>query len=178
MDRLVVFYSYNGSNRYLANRIINELNCASIEIKPILNSRFFLLMGMGFGLGKVKTDLKKFDQIILVGPIWMGKFIYPLKKFVQKYKNSIRNLSFVTCCGRKKKKKDEKFGHGLVFNELKNLLPDKSVSCLALPILLVMPEELKEDGQAIMKTRLSDENFKGEILGKFNELIVSLKNPS
>ena len=84
----MVYYSKNGSNRYLAGKIAD------------------------------------YDRVILCGPIWMGRLIPPLRTFLLKYKHIIRQLYFVTCCGSSDAKKDEKFGHALVFREVENIMED------------------------------------------------------
>lgn len=46
--------------------------------------------------------------------------------------------------------------------------------CQAFPVGLVLPDEQKDDTDAYMKTHLNDENFKGEILVRFNTFIVEI----
>ncbi|MCK5029766.1 MAG: hypothetical protein KAR57_09025 [Bacteroidales bacterium] len=171
---IVIYYSNNGSNRYLAKKIAKNLNCEIEEIKPRLNVHFFLLFGLSIGNKKLKNNIADYDRIILCGPIWMGKFIAPLKSFVKKYKKSIKELIFTTCCGSSFEMKEKKFGHGLVFKEIKEILMDKCSHCEAFPITLVLPNDKKEVPDTVMKTRLIDDNFKGEILNRFNEFIVKL----
>jgi hypothetical protein len=101
----------------------------------------------------------------------MGKFIPPLRSFVEKYFYKINKLIFVTCCGSTDAKKDEKFGHGLVFKEVENILKDKCILYQAFPVGLVLPDDKKEDTDAFMKTHLNDENFKGEIQERFENFI-------
>ncbi|MBK9936521.1 MAG: hypothetical protein IPP05_21000 [Cytophagaceae bacterium] len=82
---------------------------------------------------------------------------------------------FVTCCGSTFEKKDEKFGYNLVFNEVKNISGQKCSHCEAFPIILVLPDELKNDGKTFMKTRLTDDNFKGEIKEIYDSFIEKMK---
>jgi len=131
------------------------------------------------GIKPLKHNIKEYDKVILCGPIWMGKLIPPLRSFVNNYNNKINKLIFVTCCGSTDAKKYEKFGHGLVFNEVENILKEKCTFCQAFPISLVLPDDQKEDTNAFMKTHLNDENFKGEIqvifdnfIRKVNETII------
>ena len=91
--------------------------------------------------------------------------------FVKKYFDDINQLIFVTCCGSTYPKKDEKFGHGLVFKEVESILIDKCIFCQAFPIGLVLPDDRKEDTGAFMKTHLNDENFKGEIQDRFDDFM-------
>jgi len=175
MKTIVYFYSYQNSNRFLAHKIAADLNCEIEEIKPRLNAHYLMLMSLNFGNTELKTKVEHYDRIILCGPIWMGKLIVPLKNFVNKHISKINKLIFVTCCGSTFDKKDEKFGHNLVFNEVKKLSGGKCIHCEAFPINLVLPDEQKENTDAFMKTHLNDENFKGEIVNIYNAFISKIK---
>ena len=175
MKDIVVFYSNTGSNRYLANRLANAMRCEIKEIKPIINWPLLFWMGINFGNQKINADLTKYDRVILVGPIWMGKFIVPLKAFVKKHKNEINKMIFVTCCGSSYEKKDEQFGHGLVFKQVQEIMKEKCIRCEAFPIVLVVPNDKLEDGKYVMETKLSDENFIGDIKERFDGFIESIK---
>ncbi len=175
MKTIVYFYSHKGSNRFLAHRIANDLNCEIEEIKPRFNAHLLMLMGLNLGNRKLKTRIEDYDRVILCGPIWMGKLIVPLKNFVVKYRPKIKKLIFVTCCGSSFKDKDNKFGHNLVFNQVKSLLDDKCLHCEAFPIQLFAPAELKDDSAAFMKVHLNNQNFKGEIIGIYDSFIQKMK---
>ncbi len=174
MKTIVYYYSRKGSNKFLAQKIAGDLKCEIEEIKPRLNVHPFMLMGMNLGNRKLKTKVENFDNLILCGPVWMGKLIVPLKNFMVKYRQKINKLIFVTCCGSSFKDKDNKFGHNLVFNQVKSLLNDKCVHCEAFPIDLVVPAELKEDSAAFMKVHLNSENFKGEIVPIYDAFISGI----
>jgi flavodoxin len=173
---IVVYYSRKGSNKYLAEKIAKTLNAELEEIKPRLNIFLLFIMNIHFGIKPLKNKLPEYNEIILCGPIWMGKLIPPLNSFIKKYLNQINKLVFVTCCGSTFDKKDEKFGHGLVFKEVENLMKDKCVLCQAFPIGLVLPDDKKEDADAFMKTHLNDENFRGEIQERFEDFIQKLNS--
>jgi menaquinone-dependent protoporphyrinogen IX oxidase len=171
MKTIVYYYSNKGSNRYLASKIAGDLKCEMEKIKPRLNSHLLMLTGLNFGNRNLKIKVEDYDRVILCGPIWMGKLIVPLKNFIKKHLSEINNLIFVTCCGSSFKDKDDKFGHNLVFKEVKSILKDKCLHCEAFPIGLVLPEDQKEDTDAFMKVHLNDENFKGEIVEIYNAFI-------
>lgn len=176
MKTIVYFYSHKGSNRFLANKIAKDINCPIEEIKPRLNSHLLMLMGINFGNKKLKTKIEDYNIIILCGPIWMGKLIVPLRNFINRNKNKFQNLVFVTCCGSTFEKKDDKFGHNFVFNDVRKILQDKCKHCEAFPKTLVLPDELKDAPDAIMKTNLNDENFKGEIKIIYDSFITRIVN--
>lgn len=173
-NTIVIYYSNNGSNKYLASKIAQDLKCDIEEINPRIKAQLLLMMGMSLGIKKLKADLKEYDRVILCGPIWMGKFITPLKEFVSKYRSDIKELVFVSCCGSSYKMKDEKYGHGLVFKEIEGLLNGKCSSCEAFPVSLVLPDDQKEDSDTVMKTRLNKTNFSGEMAEKYKEFITRM----
>jgi flavodoxin len=168
---ILIYYSRKGSNKYLAEQISKTLNTEIEAIRPRLNVFVFFLMNIHMGIKRMRHNVKDYERIILCGPIWMGKLIPPLRTFVKKYKDDIHELIFVTCCGSSYEKKDEKFGHGFVFKEVEEMMNGKCIFCQAFPIILVMPDDKKEDPEAFMKTHLNDGNFKGEILERFEAFI-------
>ncbi len=174
MKTIVYYYSHKGSNKYLANKIAKDLDCDIEEIIPRLNSHLLMLMKLNFGNRKLKSQIENYDRIILCGPIWMGQLIVPLHNFVAKNISRIKQLIFVTCCGSNFDNKDEKFGHNNVFKELRKLAEDKCLHCEAFPITLVLPDELKDNTDAFMKTHLNDANFKGKIHKIYDALISKL----
>ncbi len=125
----------------------------------------------GAGIWGLKQNLNEYDRVILCGPVWMGMLIAPLRGFINRYKNSINDLYFATCCGTSYAEKDGKYGHANAFAKIKELYGNKSLHCEAFPIPLVLPEDKIDDSELIMSTRLSDQNFTGEILKRFNDFI-------
>ena len=55
-----------------------------------------------------------------------------------------------------------------VFQQIQELAGDRCIHCQAFSIKLVVPEE---DNESIMKIRLSDANFKGEIQKRLDDFI-------
>jgi menaquinone-dependent protoporphyrinogen IX oxidase len=175
MKTIVYFYSRMGSNRFLAKKIAADLNCEIEEIKPRVNYLVLMLLGINLGNVRLNSNVEAYDKIILCGPIWMGKLIVPLRNFVSKHLHKIGKMVFVSCCGSTFENKDEKFGHNLVFQELKKLTGEKCVHCEAFPIRLILTEEEKKDTDADIKYHLNNENFKGEIIPIYNTFIEKMK---
>ncbi len=91
-----------------------------------------------------------------------------------KYGDAISQLVFVSCCGSSDAKKDEKFGHGLVFQEVEKIMGERCTHCRAFPIDLVLTDDKKEVNDLIMKTRLSDATFTGEIQERLENFMVQI----
>jgi menaquinone-dependent protoporphyrinogen IX oxidase len=178
MKTIVVYYSNTGSNKYLGEKVAGALHADVEVIKPAINFfpllMFFSLTGVSAGIKVLGRKLEDYDRIILCGPIWMGRLVSPLRDFLTKYRKNIKELHFLTCCASADDAKEMKFGHGLVFRKIQNILKDKCVSCDAFPIGMVLPENKQKDNNAILKTRLSDDNFSGEIQKRFKNVIQRL----
>lgn len=175
---IVLFYSKSGSNKYLANKISEKLHCEIYPIVPWFNSLFYLifsgLFNRGFGIKKLNIDLTDYENIILCGPLMMGKVVSPINDFLKKYKDQIFRLHFVCCCGSTDKSKNNKFGYVGAFDMIKGEHKIKFATCEAFPIDLVIPEDKKNDDQSMMKTRLSDENFNGEVELRLDSYLLNI----
>lgn len=174
MNTIVYYYSKKGSNRYLAGKIAERLSCEKEEIRPRLDVFLLYLLRINLGHKSLKHKINDYDKVILCGPIWIGKLIPPLRNFLLKHKESIQQLTFVTCCGSSDAKKDDKFGHGFVFKEVENIMKDKLTGCQAFPIDLVLPDYKKEDEEATMNTRLSDETFNGIMQERLDTFVAQV----
>jgi flavodoxin len=179
MNNLVVYYSNTGNNKYLAEKIANDKKYDLYEISPRVKSSFGLILSsllkISFGINNITKSIKDYDAVILCGPIWMGQLISPLKDFLKKYKDDINKLYFITCCGGGEDDKDTKFGYTKIFEKIQILMAEKLDIAEAISIELITPEEMKGKGEETMKLRLSDENFKGEILKRYNSILNKIE---
>lgn len=175
MKTIIYFYSRKGSNQYLANKLAKDLDCEIEQIKPKINFFSMILLGVNFGNRKLQSNPANYDRIILIGPVFMGKLIIPLKNFLLSHQHKIKKIYFVTCCGSSYEQKDEKFGHNHVLKEVKEIMQEKCAQCIAFPITLVFPPELKDSTDGFMKIHLNDQNFKGEIENIYADFVDGLK---
>jgi menaquinone-dependent protoporphyrinogen IX oxidase len=172
---IVLYYSRTGSNKYLAEKISETLTCDLEPIKPRVNifplMMLFQKAGLRIGNRRLRHKIIDYDRVILCGPVWMGQFICPLSDFISKYKTQINELYFITCCGTSYQEKNNKFGHEHVFTEVSKQFGNENLHCKAFPIPLVLANDNIKDSDLIMKTRLSDQNFSGEIESHFNKFM-------
>ncbi|MBN2036684.1 MAG: hypothetical protein JW768_08095 [Chitinispirillaceae bacterium] len=175
MKTLVLYYSKTGSNKYLSERIARSLEADIEAVRPRMNVfpalMLFSFLKVSMGIKALAHNVKEYDRVILYGPVWAGRLISPLRDVISKYRNSIRSLYFITCCGSSDAEKENRFGYAAVFTKVKNVLGDKCALCEAFPIGLVLPEDKAKDGDAIMNTRLSDSNFIGQIKKRAEDFI-------
>jgi hypothetical protein len=175
MKSLVLYYSNSGNNRYLAKRFSKSLSCDLEEIKPLAGILPFLIIfslaGISAGIRKLKHDLKTFDRIIFCGPLWMGRLCSPVKDALLKCRGLSAKLYFATCCGSSDDAKNDKFGYATVFPAIEHLAGEKKVRCEAFPVTMVLSPDKPKDESAVMKAKLSDENFEGRILERLDSFV-------
>lgn len=167
MKTLVAYYSRKGSNAFLAQKISQRLDADVEAIRPRINAFATILLNLNPGIRNMKHPVGQYERVIMVGPVFMGRFIHPLRSFARRYRKEIKEMHFISCCGSTDQGRDEKFGHGLVFKKAEALMGAKLTQCVAFPVGLILPEEQREDQDAFMKAHLSEATFKGEIAERF-----------
>lgn len=175
MKALVLYYSKTGNNRYLAQRCAKKLAADIEEISPRLNvlplQIIFSLMKKSPGIARLSHDVTAYDRVILCGPIWMGHPASTIRSFLQRFGKNIKRLEFITCCGGGDDTKDDKFGYMSAFRMVEALTEGEKVRCEAFPVVLAVPEDKRKDSDTVMKTRLNDENFSGELQERLDAFI-------
>lgn len=173
MKTVVVYYSGKGSNRYLAAKAAEALGCEAIELIPRFPGVLLAtLTTLSCGNKPLKLDFAGLDRVVLCGPLYMGRPASPCKDFIRKYSKVVDKIDFITCCGSTDEKKNETFGYELVFSKLKEQLGVKAGVFEAFPVALLLPEELKNDDQANMNTRMNDDNFNEVVQARLNSFIT------
>jgi flavodoxin len=178
MNSLVLFYSRKGNNKYLAQKIANDLECDIEELIPRSRSYLGLLISSMTKIGsankKMSHNPESYDKIILCTPVWMGQLARPAYIFLKKKNNAIKKMCLVTCCGSYDDDKDTKFGYEKVFEKAREIMKEKLTRAFALPIGLALEKEKRKDAN-IMELKLSDANFDGEIKSRYENIIKNIK---
>lgn len=176
MKTVVFYYSGKGSNKYLAEKAAEKLECEAVELIPRAPGLVLpaTLTGISFGIKPVKEDLSDYDRVVVCGPLYMGKMASPCTDFIRKSLKQIRILDVITCCGSTDEKKDDTFGYNLIFGKLKTRIGSKAGEFEAFPIELLLSEDKKDDSDAMMNTRLSDQTFNDTVKERLNTFIAKL----
>ncbi len=92
---LVVFYSYSGNTKLVAEKIRNKLNCDLLEIKPeIPFSSDYQIVVDEWQNNSIKRDVKikdinvnldLYDKIVIGTPIWWYTVSPVITAFIKKY---------------------------------------------------------------------------------------------
>ncbi|RFZ76700.1 flavodoxin [Lacrimispora amygdalina] len=127
MSVLVVYFSFEGNTKLIAEKIRETLNADMVELKT---SKKYPTEGLGkyfwggksvvFGdkptLTNESIDLSRYETIIIGTPVWAGSFAPPIRSFVNDYKIKNKRIAIFASHG----------GGGAVkcFAKLKEALPE------------------------------------------------------
>lgn len=103
MKTIIVYYSFTQNNEKLARLLQRRLGCDLLKIEELKKrTRFTILFDLVFNrLPAIKTNLhnlKEYDQVIFVAPVWAAKIASPLKTFIMSERENISNYGFITVC--------------------------------------------------------------------------------
>jgi hypothetical protein len=108
-DKLIIYYSYSGNNKLLAEHFSRELDAPAV---PILEKErrngFTIFLDVFFKRNPevmpLSVSLSDFKHLIFIAPIWNGKIASPLKSLLQNQRAEIKSYSFLTISGGYEKK--------------------------------------------------------------------------
>lgn len=109
MKTLTICYSMTGNNKKLANYLKEKIDCDIFEVRTIKKMGFSsFIMGLIFNknpkIEDCNLDLKSYDKIIFISPIWFGKLAFPLKNIFNERKIKYRKLLFFVNMFRRAKR--------------------------------------------------------------------------
>lgn len=129
MKKIVVYYSYTGNTKKIANMIKEKLNCDILELTPKIpfstdyqavvdeyqnNS----IQNKSVEINDIKIDLNQYDEIIVGTPVWWYTIFPVIRTFLTKYDLTGKTIKpFATNAGW--------LGH--TFQEIQKLCPNSKV---------------------------------------------------
>lgn len=130
MSKLIVYFSYTGNTKMIANRIKEKLNCNILEIKTVVpysedydtvvndeqNSEASNHLPE---IQKINVDLSKYDEIILGTPVWWYRPVPAIRTFLTQNDLSGKIIKpYATNAG----------WLGRTFTEIKKLCPNSNIA--------------------------------------------------
>ncbi|NCB48543.1 MAG: hypothetical protein EOM55_02845 [Clostridia bacterium] len=151
MKNLIVYYSLTGNNEKLAKYLKEKLNFETFEIKTKKKVNFTTIF-KGLFLKKFplleeyKLNLKSYDKIIFVSPVWFGKLSFPLKSFLKSEHTNIKDYNFLSIClgGQRE----------IMKNELTSIIGKKPSYIEEFSI-----QKLKNSGKMKLSNKLEEKDF-------------------
>lgn len=129
MKKLVVFYSYTGHTKMIAESIQKKLNCDILEIKPtkpystdyqtvVDEEQNNSSAGKTPDIQKIDKNINEYDEIIIGAPVWWYTIAPVIRTFLTQNDLSNKTIKpFATNAGW--------LGH--TFQEIQKLCPDSRV---------------------------------------------------
>lgn len=129
MKKLVVFYSYTGHTKMIAENIQQKLNCDILEIKPVKpystdyqtvvdEEQNNSSVGKTPDIQKIDKNLNDYDEIIIGTPVWWYTIAPVIRTFLTQNDLSNKTIKpFATNAGW--------LGH--TFKEIQKLCPNSKV---------------------------------------------------
>ena len=129
MKKLVVFYSYTGHTKMIAENIQRKLNCDILEIKPVKpystdyqtvvdEEQNNSSVGKTPDIQKIDKNLNDYDEIIIGTPVWWYTIAPVIRTFFTRNDLSNKTIKpFATNAGW--------LGH--TFQEIQKLCPNSKV---------------------------------------------------
>lgn len=127
--KIVVYYSYTGHTKMIAEKIANKLNCDLLELKPVTpySTDYQTVVdeeqnnsnaNKTIEIKEFDTDLKQYNEIIIGSPVWWYTIAPVIRTFL--FENDLKGKiikPFATNAGW--------LGH--TFQEIEKLCPDSKV---------------------------------------------------
>lgn len=104
MSVLVVFYSLSGNSKKVAEKVAELTGCDIVEIKEkvsrkgvfgFLKSGYEAITKKSLPIEDIDINFKKYDKVIVVCPIWASNLPSPVRSFLKRYLDSIKDIGFI-----------------------------------------------------------------------------------
>lgn len=177
---LILYYSKTGNSKFIAEKLSAGLICNSKRITPIIDSVAVLfllsLMKVGVPTNISKKEIEVYSEVVIVGPVWGGLLISPLRNTLKKCIRASKNIHFAVTCETKDEEKNNKYGYAKVLREAKGL-GDKFVRTTeAFSTSLVNPENKVWSPKLSEKIKITERNFNGELKSRLSDFAIKIKS--
>ncbi len=175
----VLYYSYTGNSGFIAEKIAAKLNCTTQQIIPTVNNVFLLfllsLLKMGIPINLRPEDISEADEIILIGPIWGGQLIAPLRTAIKLCVKASRKLHFAVSCETKDEEKDAKYGYAQVLRKAMELGAGYVQQMEAFSSNLANKDGKAWSAKPGEKIKISAENYEGDLRRRVEGFVGKIK---
>ena len=130
MRVLFVYYSRSGKVKTTAGKLAASRGADIIEIKDTVNRRgpigyvksgYQATKKKSTPIGRIDTDIASYDRVVVCGPVWAGSLSSPVRTFLEKYKDQIKEVEYVLMHASREKNYDQ------VFEEMDRLIGKTAV---------------------------------------------------
>jgi flavodoxin len=177
---LILYYSKTGNSKFIAEKLSTELACNSKKIIPIIDSLAVLfllsLMKIGITTNISKKEIEDYNEVIIIGPVWGGLLISPLRNTLKKCIKASKNIHFAVTCETKDEEKDNKYGYAKVLRQAEGLGGKFVRTTEAFSTSLVNLDNKAWSPKLSEKIKITEENFNGTIKSRLSDFAIKIKS--
>lgn len=150
MKKLIVFYSYTGNTKKIANKIKEKLDCDILELEPlvpfsddydeVVNEYQNNSINKEVEIKDIKINLNNYDEFIIGTPVWWYTISPVITQFLKKYKLDNKTIiPFATNAG----------WLGKTFKDIEKLCPNSKIEKEMNIVFESYSDKLKTDEKEI-----------------------------
>lgn len=177
---LILYYSKTGNSKFIAEKLSEELGCNSKKIVPVIDSlpMLFLLSFMKTGIPSNISikEIEDFEEIILIGPVWGGLLISPLRNILKKCIKASKNIHFAVTCETKEEEKENKYGYARVLKEAEDLGGRFVKTTEAFSTSLVNTDNKKWSPKLSEKIKITEDNFNAALKSRLDNFKIKIRS--
>lgn len=110
MSTLIVYFSFDGNTKFIAEKIAETINADIIELKtskkyPKEGFLKYFWGGKSVIFGEMpklinnSIDLNRYETIFIGTPVWAGSYTPPIKSFIEQYKPQGKRIALFASHG-------------------------------------------------------------------------------
>jgi len=168
MKKYIIFcYSKTGNSRFIAEKLSGEFSCDLEMVRPILNYTGLLFL---ISLLKIRIPtnistkrIKEYQEVIVIGPIWGGLLIAPLRTLLEKCIKLSKPVHFAVTCETSEDDKDTEYGYAHVLKSAMQLGGHVVRTTAAFSTTLIKGYDGKRKTDINVKAKINEENFSDEL---------------
>lgn len=177
---IILYYSKTGNSKFIAEKLLLELGCDSKKITPIIDSVFILyflsLIRISIPTNISIKDFHNYDEIVIIGPIWGGLLISPLRTVLNKSRRASKKIHFAVTCETKDEDKNTKYGYSQVLKKARDLGGKYVLNAEAFSTSLVNFSNKSWRPKLSEKIKITEENFNGVLKSRVENFAIKIKS--
>jgi flavodoxin len=159
MKTLIISYSLTGNNKALATSVAEAIGAEHITLtentpRTKITIMVDLLLNRTPEVKPAIDNLKDYDLVIFMGPVWMGQVATPLRAYFNQFRSCKGEYVFISISGGS----DE--GNPNLADDIIKRVGKDPAALIDLHITDLMPAEPKPDRKTISAYRLTEKDIK------------------
>ena len=158
----------------MAEKLAEALQCDMEMIETRFNGTGMLyllsLLRIPISVNISDDRIKQYQEVVIIGPIWGGLLIAPLKAVLKKCIALKKPIHFAVTCETKESDKDGTYGYTQVLNKAKALGADLVKSTTAFSTSLISGYDTSVHNDIRVKAKINDVNFSEELKQRFEDM--------